>query len=158
MSTDFRLVVLLIALVLGSVTLGGGIYETILVDRVWPKNPAMIQPSRGGLNRKVFWMITHPPYELALLASVWLNWAFSAARPWLILALVAHFGARVWSFAYFIPRALRFEELSDLTNDQRKQADRWVALSRVRPLIETVAVIALCVAIVLEAGNLPAAS
>jgi hypothetical protein len=153
MSTDFGLIVLLIALVLGSATLGGGIYETVLVDRVWPGNPAIIQPTRGGLNRKVFWTLVHPPYELALLASVWLNWGFSAARPWLILALVAHFAARAWSFAYFIPRALRFEEMGALTDDQRRQADRWVELSRLRPLIEIVPIIALGIAIFLEAGN-----
>jgi hypothetical protein len=82
-----------------------------------------LQPARGGLNRKVFWTIMHPPYELALLASVWLNWAHPAARPWVIAALVAHLVARAWSFAYFIPRALRFEKMGDLTEDQRQQAD-----------------------------------
>ena len=153
MSTNFGLIVLLIALVLGSVALGGGIYETILVDRVWPANLAMIQPARGGLNRKIFWMIVHSPYELALIAGAWLNWSFSAARPWLILALVAHFAARAWSFAYFIPQELRFEGLNELTDDQRSQAQRWVALSRARPLIETVAIVALGVVIFLEAGT-----
>jgi hypothetical protein len=98
----------------------------------------------------------HPPYELALLASVWLNWAHPAARSWLTAALVAHLVARAWSFAYFIPRALRFEKMGDLTEDQRRQAERWIRLSRVRPFIELVSIIALGVAIVAEAGTLAA--
>ncbi len=156
MSTDFRLIVPLVALVMGSLMLGVGIYETLLVDRVWPENPAIIQPARGGLNRALFWTIVHPPYELALFASVWLNWAFQAARPWLIVALLAHLGARAWSFAYFIPKALRFEKMGDLTGDQRQQAKRWVELSRVRPLIEIVSIIALSGTILIETGNLAA--
>ena len=156
MSVDFSLIVPLVALALGAAVLGGGVYETLLVDRVWPWNPAIIQPARGGLNRGIFWTIVHPPYELALLASVWLNWAHPAARSWLSAALVAHLVARAWSFAYFIPRALRFEKMGDLTEDQRRQAERWIRLSRVRPFIELVSIIALGVAIVAEAGTLAA--
>ena len=151
MSFDFSLVVLLTALALGGALLGGGVYETLLVDPVWPRNPAIIQPALGGLNRKVFWTIAHPPYELALLASLWLNWAHQGARPWVIAALVGHFGARAWSFAYFIPRALRFEKMGDLTEDQRRQAERWIRLSRVRPFIEIISIIALGIAVVVEA-------
>ena len=153
MSADVSLIVPLVTLALGAIVLGGGIYETLLVDRVWPLNPAIIQPARGGLNRGAFWIIVHPPYELALLASLWLNWTHPAARPWLIVALVAHFGARAWSFAYFIPRALRFEKMGDLTEDERQQAECWIRLSRVRPFIEIVSIIALGVAIIAEAGG-----
>jgi hypothetical protein len=157
MSANFRLIAPLAALALGSVVLGGGVYETLLVDRIWPRNPSIIQPARGGLKRGVFWTIVHPPYELALLASVWLNWTYPVARPWLVAALIAHLVGRSWSFAYFIPRALRFEKMGDLTEDDRRQAKRWVALSRVRPLIEIVSIIGLAIAIIMEAGA-PAAA
>jgi len=49
----------LCAIVLGAIALGGGLYETVLVDRVWPGNPAIIQPSRGGINRGLFWAPIH---------------------------------------------------------------------------------------------------
>lgn len=153
MSADVGLTILLVTFALSAVVLGGGLYETLLVDRVWPQNPAIIQPARGGLNRGVFWTIVHPPYELVLLASLWLNWGHQAARPWLIAALAAHFGARAWSFAYFIPTALRFEKMGDLTHDQRQKAERWIRLSRTRPLIEFVSIIALGAAIVAKAGS-----
>ena len=156
MSIDFRLITLLIAVVIGSILLGGGMYETLLVDRVWPKNPAIIQPARGGISRGLFWTTVHPPYELALLVSLWLNWGFHPARLWVIAALVVHVAARSWSFIYFIPRAIRFEKMGDLTAEQQQQANRWVRFSRLRPLIELVSIIALCAAILVEASNLTA--
>ncbi len=135
------------AVVLGAIMFGGGIYETLLVDRVWPDNPAVIQPERGGLDRKLFWMPAHTLYELALFISLWMLWSAGDARWWTAAALVMHFAARAWSMAYFIPRALRFEKLGDLTEEQRLEARRWTRLSRYRPALEAVSIIALCAAI-----------
>ena len=87
------------ALILGSISLGGGIYETLLVDSVWLRNLSVIQPDRGGLNRKLFWVSVHPLFELSLLVSTWMSWNHISLRVWLIAALVGHFTARVWSFA-----------------------------------------------------------
>jgi hypothetical protein len=131
------------ALALGGIGLGGGLYETLLVDRVWPTNLAIIQPSRGGLDRKLFWGPVHGLFELALLVSTWAVWSHEAARPFMIAALVTHFAARIWSFAYFIPSALRFEKAGALDEAQSRSAQRWVRLSRVRPVLEAVALVAL---------------
>ena len=138
----------LIALVFGTIGLGGGIYETLLVDRVWPGNLAIIQPRRGGLDRKRFWIPIHALYEIALLVGAWQSWN-TCARSWILAALAAHFAARVWSFAYFIPRALRFEELSELTGLQLDLARRWTRLSPCRLILEAMSIIALGAAITL---------
>jgi hypothetical protein len=82
------------AVVLGAIMLGGGIYETLLVDRAWPDNPAVIQRNRGGINRALFWMPAHTLYELALFISLWMVWNASEARWWTVAALVVHFAAR----------------------------------------------------------------
>jgi hypothetical protein len=137
----------LIAIILGAIGLGGGIYETLLVDRVWPDNLAIIQPKRGGLDRKLFWVPINTLYEIALLASAWTLWGNSYARSWIIVALVAHFVSRSWSFAYFIPQAVRFENLSSLTDSELHLARRWTHLSRCRPLLEAVSIISLGAAI-----------
>jgi hypothetical protein len=135
-----------IALILGTVGLGGGIYETLLVDRVWPTHLAIIQPRRGGLDRKLFWVPVHTLYEIALLVSAWTLWR-TEARSWIVIALIAHFSARVWSFAYFIPRALRFEQLSELDESQAHLARKWIRLSPCRLILEAVSIIALGAAI-----------
>jgi hypothetical protein len=139
-----RLAILpLVALTLGAIGLGGGFYEMLLVDPVWPRNPAVIQPARGGLDRKRFWGPIHALFEIALLVSAWVVWSEPSSRLWIISALSAHFAARIWSFAYFIPRALRFEEMGDLSEEQVRLARRWTRLSRFRPAIEVVSILSL---------------
>lgn len=140
------MITLLIALVLGAIGLGGGIYETLLVDRVWPNNLAIIQPRRGGLDRKRFWIPVHTLYEIALLVGVWELWN-TDVRSWMIAGLVAHFTSRVWSFGYFIPRALRFEQLSELDELQVHLARQWTRLSPCRVILEAASIIALGAAI-----------
>jgi hypothetical protein len=135
------------ALILGAIMLGGGFYETLLVDRVWPDHPAVIQPNRGGINRGLFWMPAHTLYELALFTTLWMVWSVGAARWWTAAALIVHLAARAWSMMYFIPRALRFEKLGDLTEKQRHEARRWTRFSRCRPILEAVSIMALCMAI-----------
>jgi hypothetical protein len=144
---NFVVLAPLSAVVLGAIMLGGGVYETLLVDRVWPDNPAVIQPSRGGINRAPFWMPAHTLYELALFITLWTLWSMNDARWWTAAALVVHFAARAWSMTYFIPRALRFEKLGDLTQEQRDEARQWARLSRFRPVLEAVSIMALCMAI-----------
>jgi hypothetical protein len=149
-SAKTPLYVLLLALVLGAVTLGGGFYETLLVDRVWPRTPAIIQPRRGGIDRKLFWGPVHGLFELTLLLALWLCWASPAARPWVIAAFALHLASRAWSFAYFIPAALKFER-GEATGPT-PEAVRWVGLSRWRLLLCGGVLAALATAIVEVAG------
>ena len=131
------------AIVLGSIGLGGGLYETLLVDPKWPSNPAIVQPSRGGINRGRFWGPIHTLYELALIAATGLVWSDSRLRWWIVSALIIHLAARAWSFAYFIPKALWFEKLADLTEDQERLARAWTRLSRCRPVLQFASILAL---------------
>lgn len=151
MAPESVAVVLLIALVLGAVGLGGGVYETLLVDRAWPDNPAIIQPSRGGIDRKMFWAPVHTLYEVMLLIGAWVVWSNPHVRGWIVVALLAHFTSRVWSFAYFIPRALRFEKLGHLTDEQARLARRWTRLSRCRLILEATSIVSQC-AVILHLG------
>jgi hypothetical protein len=140
------------AVVLGGIGLGGGIYETLLIDPVWPENPVIVQPSRGGVDRKLFWAPIHTLYELALVISAWLVWGDSKGRWWIVAALITHLVARAWSFAYFIPNALWFEKLGDFTEEQKRLARRWTLLSRCRPVLQALSIMALCGVILLLHG------
>ncbi|MFK3778455.1 hypothetical protein [Agrobacterium sp. NPDC089420] len=145
---------ILIAGSLGAIGLGGGIYETLLVDPLWPSRPKLIQPGRGGINRKLFWGPAHGLFEVALLLAVWLTWAQPGIRIWIWLALAAHLAARIWSFTYFIPMAIRFEtgRAGDAATAS-KAATKWVRLSRWRLPIEFLAVLFLFIALAKSAGN-----
>lgn len=126
------LALLLLAAVVAArfVSIGGGLYETALIDPVWPENPALIRPGLGGISRKRFWIPVHAAFELALVAAVVAWWPEQVVRGWLLAAAASHVAMRGWSAAYFIPRALRFERGDpSLTRDD---ARRWARQSWMR--------------------------
>lgn len=139
---------LLGTLVLGAIALGGGLYETMLIDRSWPRMPELIQPQRGGINRAMFWGPVQILFEVTLLVALWLAWAGLQARPWIIAALVLHLAARVWSFVYFIPLAIKFQngETASPPDDAKKY--QWVKLSRWRVVLGAAVQLMLAIAIV----------
>lgn len=141
-----QIILLQTAIIFGAVGLGGGLYETMLIDRSWPDLPQLVQPERGGINRKLFWIPAHTVYELALTAALWANWQSPFARYCILAALAVHAISRVWSALHFIPVALRFERAGDLDASQKAAARSWTRQSRWRVAIETVAVIALAFA------------
>src|SRR5687767_3355709 len=53
-----------LASALALISLGGGLYEFRVVDRAWPRRPDLIQPARGGVSRRGFWIPAHVAFEL----------------------------------------------------------------------------------------------
>ncbi len=138
--------ILLLTIVLGALSQGGGIYECLLVDRAWPRMPVLVQPARGGIDRKLFWAAAHSVYEIGLVASAWAAWRDPSARSLVLGALTLHLATRAWSFAYFIPAAIRFERADALSPSDAIAARTWVGLSRVRIVTEAGALAALILA------------
>lgn len=137
---------LLLTICLGAIRLGGGIYEMLLVDPRWPSNVRLIQPQHGGINRKHFWMLAHSAFEICLVLAIWMAWQTAPARLYVLLALLADVAMRTWSFAYFIPAALKFESAETWTATLRSQAVAWTGLSKCRPLLDLLALILVAMA------------
>jgi hypothetical protein len=117
------------ALALASV--GGGLYEFQVVDPVWPRRPDLIQPARGGISRKRFWISIHFAFEVALIAALALAWSQPAVFNALLVALASHAVMRVWSAFDFIPKALAFER-ADPASISEGAARAWTRRSRLR--------------------------
>jgi hypothetical protein len=133
----------LVFLVVG---LGGSLYEHLVVDPVWPRNIVVIQPEQGGVDRKHFWIPLHGALTLALPAALWACWPRRTVRRWLAVALGAYVARRVWTFLYFIPRALRFESAPALSDSMVHEAQTWVWLSVLRAPMLILACVALWMA------------
>src|SRR5438105_15452423 len=99
-----------IATAFALLSLGGGLYEFLVVDPFWPARPDLIQPGRGGISRKRFWIPAHTLFELALILSLVWAWSNTDLRFWLLMALGSHGTMRIWSAFDFIPKALAFEK------------------------------------------------
>ena len=122
-------VALATALALASVA--GGLYEFMVVDPFWPKRPDLIQPSRGGISRKRFWITIHVAFEVLLIAALVWSWLQPAVRSWLLVALASHAIMRIWSGFDFIPKALAFERAEPGTVSEAA-ARAWTRRSRLR--------------------------
>ena len=104
------LIVVAVAAALACASAGGGLYEFSVVDPFWPKRPDLVQPSRGGISRKRFWIAIHVAFEVVLIAALVLSWSQPAVRTCLLVALASHTVMRLWSAFDFIPKALAFEK------------------------------------------------
>lgn len=105
------------------VTLGGGIYQFLVVDPAWPKRPGIIQPRNGGVSRARFWIPAHTVFEVLLIVTF--------VRIALLVALVSHAVMRVWSLVDFVPKAVAFEKADPARVDEAA-AVRWTRRSLLR--------------------------
>jgi hypothetical protein len=117
-----------LAAALALVSLGGGLYEFCVVDPFWPRRPDLIQPARGGISRRRFWIPAHVAFELALIAALVAAWSQAELRSWLLAALATHAVMRIWSAFDFIPKALAFERADPALVEERV-ARRWTGRS-----------------------------
>jgi hypothetical protein len=137
---------------LALVSLGGGLYEYLVVDPAWPRRPDVIQPGRGGVSRRRFWIPAHTAFELSLIASLVAVWSSPAARTPLLVALATHAVMRLWSAFDFIPKALAFERAEPTTIDVAA-ARRWSRRSLGRLPLDLVTCGAMIVALVAVARH-----
>jgi len=114
----------LLAAALALTSLGGGLYEFLVVDPAWPRRPDIIQPRHGGVLRRRFWIPAHTAFELTLITALILTWSRPDVRVPLLAALASHGTMRLWSAVDFIPKALAFERADPATINERA-ARRW---------------------------------
>jgi hypothetical protein len=145
-------VLVAISAALALISLGGGAYEYLVVDRAWPRRPDLIQPSRGGVSRRRFWIPAHTAFELSLIASIVAVWNSSTARTPLLVALASHAAMRLWSAFDFIPRALAFEKADPTTIDV-SAARRWSRRSLARLPLDLVTCGAMVAGLLAAARN-----
>ena len=140
------LLLISISAALSLVSIGGGFYEFLVIDPFWPRRPDLIQPQRGGVSRKRFWIPAHSAFELSLIASLIVTWShLPAVRTTLLVALASHAFMRIWSAIDFIPKALRFERAESIAEiDARK----WVRRSLLRLPLDLVTTSAMLMSLI----------
>jgi hypothetical protein len=139
-----------LAAALAVISLGGGLYEFLVVDPFWPRRPDLIQPARGGVSRRRFWIPAHISFELSLIVSLVVAWSQPAIRLPLLIALASHVVMRLWSAFDFIPKALAFER-ADPSTITEADARRWSRRSLGRLPLDVVTCGAMLIAVVAAA-------
>ena len=125
------LVLIAITTLAACATLGGGLYEYVVIDPYWPKRPGIIQSRNGGVSRARFWIPAHVVFEVLLVVSLIAAWNDAGVRAALLVALVSHAAMRMWSLVDFVPKALAFEKTDPAKIDEAA-AVRWTRRSLLR--------------------------
>jgi hypothetical protein len=133
-------------------SLGGAFYEFAVVDPFWPQRPDLIQPNRGGISRRRFWIPAHTVFEVLLVASLVVWWSAEPVRTALLTAFASHGLMRAWSGVDFIPKALRFER-TDPANITLGAAQAWCRRSKARLPLDLVTCGAMLAAMLAIAPN-----
>jgi len=131
------LVLIAVTTLVACATLGGGLYESLVVDPVWPKRPGIIQPRNGGVSRARFWVPVHTVFEVLLIVTLVAAWSDADVRAALLVALGSHAVMRVWSLADFVPKAVAFEKADPATVDEAS-AVRWTRRSLLRMPLDVI--------------------
>jgi hypothetical protein len=144
------LIIVAVAAALASASVGAGLYEFSVVDPFWPKRPDLVQPARGGISRKRFWIAIHVAFEVVLIAALVFAWSQPAVRSCLLVALASHAVMRLWSAFDFIPKALAFEKAEPGAISEAA-ARAWTTRSRLRLPLDLLTCGAMLWALVLAA-------
>lgn len=139
------------ATALALISVGGGLYEFLVVDPCWPRRPDLVQPAQGGISRRRFWIPAHVAFELMLMVALAVSWPVPGTRTWLLAALVCHAAMRVWSALDFIPRALAVER-NDPAAIAPGAALAWTRRSRLRLPLDLATCTCLVLAVASAAG------
>jgi hypothetical protein len=141
-----NLVLIAITTLAACATLGGGLYEFLVVDPFWPKRPGIIQSRNGGISRARFWVPAHTVFEVLLIVTLVVAWSHADVRVALLVALVSHAVMRVWSLVDFVPKAVAFEKADPATVDE-VAAVRWTRRSLLRLPLDLITCGAMLVAL-----------
>ncbi|MGZ8819099.1 MAG: hypothetical protein ACXWZR_17255 [Mycobacterium sp.] len=141
------LVLIAVTALVACALLGGGLYETVVVDPAWPKRPGIIQAQNGGISRRRFWIPAHTLFEVLLIVALIAAWHNADVRLALLVALVSHAVMRVWSLVDLVPKAVKFEKADPAAVDEAG-AVAWTRRSLLRLPLDFIACVALLAALV----------
>lgn len=125
------LVLIAVTTLAACISLGGALYEALVVDPYWPKRPGIIQTHNGGISRVRFWLPVHTLFEVLLVVTLVLTWGDANVGAALLVALVSHAVMRIWSVFDLIPKAAEFERKDPAEVDEAA-ARRWIRRSLLR--------------------------
>jgi hypothetical protein len=140
------LILIAVTTLVACALLGGGLYETVVIDPVWPKRPGIIQARNGGISRRRFWIPAHTLFEVLLIIALIATWHDADARLALLVALVSHAVMRVWSFVDVVPKAVKFENTDPAAVDEAA-AVAWTRRSLLRLPLDLITCVALLCAL-----------
>ena len=124
--------------------IGGGLYEKIVLVPIWSASPpasfAIIQPDTGVPLQR-FWIPVHAAISVFLVLSLILGWRDPRVRRLLLIGLGSYVVMRGWSFAFFIPEMLAFQQVpldARPTEELVRRVESWTFWTAFREPLDVI--------------------
>lgn len=149
------IIALLLLLLTVTLSLGGGLYEVLVVYPNWRHNvdPSTLrdklESSGQNLAAKRFWPLASPAQGLLAIVNIVLAYNFvGPAHCFWLFASVIVFVNRLITFIYFIPAIIKISKPENIAQTKlQAMVNRWTALSPLRLLPELAAWLILALAL-----------
>jgi hypothetical protein len=130
--------------------LGGGLYEHIVLTRLWSASPpssfSVIQ--RGtGVPVQRFWLPVHAANTTFILLSLFVTWNDIRIRNLLLIGLGSYIVMRMWSGLFFIREMLALQQIppdSSRSPELSARVARWTYWRWFREPLDMISFLMLC--------------
>jgi hypothetical protein len=149
----FSKIILIIAIILWGVLLGGVVYSHIVYFPVFLSNlpdSAVLVNGTYALHDERFWMVIHPVLIVALIITITTNWKNKPKRKKILISFVLYAVVLIISGIYFIPELIDFSKSPTSLlppSEWLRRSGNWMTYSIIRGIIMFAGIIPLFIAL-----------
>ena len=149
----FSTIILIIAIIIWGVLLGGIVYSHIVYFPVYLSNlpdSAVLVNGKYALHEENFWMIIHPVLIVLLIVTIISNWKNKLRRKKILISFVLYAIVLIVSGIYFIPELINFSKSATSSlppSEWLRRSNNWMAYSITRGIVMFAGIIPLFIAL-----------
>ena len=149
----FSTIILIIAIIIWRVLLGGIVYSHIVFFPVYFSNlpdSAILVNSKYALHEENFWITIHPVLIVLLIVTIISNWKNKLRRKKILISFVLYAVVLIVSSIYFIPELINFSKSATSplpSSEWMRRSSNWMTYSIIRGIFMFAGIIPLFIAL-----------
>ena len=155
----FSTLILMIAIIVWGVILGGIVYSHIVYFPVYLSDlpgSSVLVTGKYALHEEKFWMAIHPVLIVLLIISIIANWKNKARRKKILISFVLYAIVLIVSSIYFIPELISFSKSATSAlpaSEWMRRGGNWMTYSIIRGVIMFAGIVPLFIALLKPAAS-----
>ena len=155
----FSTIILIGAIIIWGVLLGGIVYSHIVYFPVFLSNlpdSAVLVNGKYALHEENFWMAIHPVLIVLLIITTISNWRNRPRRKKILISFVLYAVVLIVSSIYFIPELINFSKSATSLlppSEWLRRSSNWMTYSIIRGIIMFAGIIPLFIALLKPGVN-----
>ncbi|MDB5198649.1 MAG: hypothetical protein JWO92_612 [Chitinophagaceae bacterium] len=149
----FSTVILIIAIIIWGVLLGGVVYSHIVYFPAFlsnlPDSSALVN-GKYALHDEKFWMAIHPVLIVLLIVTIISNWKNKPRRKKILISFVLYAVVLIVTSIYFIPELISFSKSATSSlppSEWLRRSNNWMTYSIIRGIVMFAGIVPLFIAL-----------